>query len=104
MPGDVRQPFANASQARQILNEAESELQAWQPNVEPIHSSAGGLGTNLMPTEDHTTTAASEAPFSEAGAPASHHATTTGHASAAIEDATNPVQGEGTHLEKAVAA
>ena len=57
-----------------------------------------------MPTEDQSTTTASEAPMSEAGAPMSHHAATTGHTSAAIEDAANPVQGEGTHLEKAAAA
>lgn len=104
VPGDVRQPFANAGEARNILNEAESELQAWHPSLDPIHSNAGGLGTNLMPAEDQTTTTASEAPMSEAEMPMSHHQTTTGHSSAAMEDSTNPVQGEGTHLEKAVAA
>jgi len=104
VPGDVRQPFANAGEARNILNEAESALQSWQPDIEPIRTNAGGLGNNLMPTEDQSTTTASEAPMSEAGAPMSHHAATTGHTSAAIEDAANPVQGEGTHLEKAAAA
>lgn len=105
MPGDVRQPFANAGEARNVLNEAESELQAWHPNIEPIQTNAGGLGNNLMPNEDQTTTAGSEAPYSEAEAPISQQATTTtGHASAAVEDTANPVQGEGTHLEKAVAA
>lgn len=109
VPGDVRQPFANASQARDILNQAESELQAWQPDIEPIHSNAGGMGANLMPAEDQTTTTASEARYSEdteSHAPVSHsaHSATTGHHSAAVEDAGNPVTGEGTHLEKAVAA
>ena len=55
VPGDVRQPFAHPNDARQVLNDAEQELQAWQPNLEPIHSSAGGLGTNLMPNDDVTT-------------------------------------------------
>lgn len=109
MPGDVRQPFANSSQAREILNQAETELQAWHPDVEPIHSNAGGLGANLMPAEDQTTTTASEARYSEeieSNAPISHsaHTATTGHTSAAVEDPKNPVAGEGTHLEKAVAA
>ena len=66
------------------------------------------MGNNLMPAEDQTTTTASEAPASERGyeeSPGmSYHATTTGHQSAAVEDASNPVSGEGTHLEKAVAA
>ncbi len=52
VPGDERQPFPHANDARQVLNDAEQELQSWQPNLEPVHSSAGSLGTNLMPTEE----------------------------------------------------
>lgn len=104
VPGDVRQPFANANEARQILNDAESELQSWHPNVEPIHTNAGGMGANLMPAEDQTTTTASEAPMSEGTPVESTHQATTGHSSAAVENPNNPVAGEGTHLEKAVAA
>ena len=52
VPGDERQPFAHANEARQVLSDAEQELQAWQPHLEPVHSSAGNLGTNLMPTEE----------------------------------------------------
>lgn len=101
VPGDVRQPFANANEARQILNEAETELQSWHPSLEAIHTNAAGLGTNLMPADDHTTTTASEAPLSDdVEAPAA----STGHHSSAVHDATSPVSGEGTHLEKAVAA
>lgn len=105
VPGDVRQPFAHASEARNVLNDAESELQAWQPNLEPVQTNAGGLGTNLMPSEDQTTTTASEAPASEADAetPTARSAPTE-RFSAATESSENPVQGEGTHLEKAVAA
>lgn len=116
VPGDVRQPFANAAEAREILNEAETELQAWQPNLEPLQTNARGLGTNLMPAEDATTTTASEAPYSEVeqpgtgsgsyhqGASSHYHGATTGHTSSAVEDVNNPVQGEGTHLERAVAS
>jgi Eisosome component PIL1 len=52
VPGDERQPFAHANEARQVLNDAEQELQAWQPHLEPIHSSAGNLGSNLMPSDE----------------------------------------------------
>jgi Eisosome component PIL1 len=52
VPGDERQPFVHANAARQVLNDAEQELQAWQPHLEPIHSSAGSLASNLMPHND----------------------------------------------------
>lgn len=101
VPGDVRQPFANANEARQILNEAEVELQGWHPDLEPIHTNAAGLGANLMPGDDQTTTTASEAPLHDnVEAPAA----ATTHHSSAVHDATSPVTGEGSHLEKAVAA
>lgn len=107
VPGDVRQPFAHGAEARNILNDAESELQHWRPNLEPVQTQAGGLGANLMPAEDQTTTTASEAPLSDAGRDTPVQSTNqqvTGHQSSAVEDSNNPVQGEGTHLEKAVAA
>ena len=53
MPGDERPPFAHASEARQVLNDAEQELQAWQPQLEPVQSLAESLGTNLMPNNEH---------------------------------------------------
>lgn len=62
VPGDVRHPFAHANDARQVLNDAEQELQMWQPNLEPVHTS-GGLGVNLMPNEETSTVAGT----SEAG-------------------------------------
>lgn len=52
VPGDERQPFAHTNDARQVLNDAEQELQSWQPTLEPVHTSAGSIGTNLMPTEE----------------------------------------------------
>ena len=62
VPGDVRQPFAHAHDARQVLSDAEQELQMWQPNLEPVRMH-GGLGANLMPNEETSTVAAT----SEAG-------------------------------------
>lgn len=91
VPGDVRQPFAHGNDARTILNDAETELQSWRANLEPIHTNAGGLGSNAMPTE--------QAEQETAASP-----TAAVHHSSAVQDAGNPVQGEGTHLEKAVAA
>lgn len=75
VPGDVRAAFAHANEARQVLNDAEADLQSWQPNFEPIHSSAGGMGANLMPglptgSEDNTT-ATTTGPSSTIGEPQS---------------------------------
>lgn len=49
VPGDVHQPFGGFELARDILNDAEEQLRNWQSNVEPIHSTAGGLGLGAMP-------------------------------------------------------
>ena len=51
VPGDTRPAFEHASQARQVLNDAEDDLREWTPNLEPIPSSAGEMGTNLMPAQ-----------------------------------------------------
>jgi hypothetical protein len=92
VPGDVRQPFAQANEARQILADAEQELQSWQPNLEPIHSNAGGLGSNLMPLDRDSTRATSEA------------GTADRPISSPTAEAT-PVepQGQGSRLEQATA-
>ncbi|EXJ60230.1 hypothetical protein A1O7_04382 [Cladophialophora yegresii CBS 114405] len=89
VPGDVRQPFAQVNEARQILADAEQELQRWEPHLEPIHSNAGGLGSNLMPTEDRSTRATSEAPEL---------------VPSPIEPTPKPAaEAQGTHLEQATA-
>lgn len=92
VPGDVRQPFEHGADARQILNDAEQELQGWQPTLEEIHTNAGGLGNNLMPT-DNTTDATSEAGTND------HHQS---HMSPL--DHTKNEEKEGSHLTEAVAA
>lgn len=97
VPGDVRQPFAHSIEARQILTDAEAELQSWEPQLEPVSTSAGSLGANLMPTEDSTVGAPSES-----GA----HGLTTSE----VEAAAAPVvpaekhTGEGEHLQAAIAS
>jgi len=91
VPGDVRQPFENGSEARQILSDAEQELQTWQPHLETIHSNAGGLGSNLMPAEDTSTRDHSEAGTAE-GTVLPHTASDRPAA-----------ESQGTHLEAATA-
>ena len=49
VPGEERPSFPNVEQAREVLNDAESQLRHWTPSVEPIQSSAGRLGANAMP-------------------------------------------------------
>lgn len=49
VPGDTRPGFEEMEAARQVLNDAEDELRNWQPNLEPIHSSAGAMGVGAMP-------------------------------------------------------
>ncbi|KAK4697802.1 hypothetical protein P7C71_g317, partial [Lecanoromycetidae sp. Uapishka_2] len=71
VPGDTRPEFEHAHQARQILNDAEEDLREWTPNLEPVQSTATGMGTNLMPTEAGTAgtsvSGQEEAPMSTTG-------------------------------------
>ncbi|RHZ52541.1 hypothetical protein CDV55_102962 [Aspergillus turcosus] len=51
VPGDSRQPYERADEAKQILEAAENDLKSWESTVEPIHTSAGETsGTTLLPT------------------------------------------------------
>lgn len=54
VPGDTRPAFEHAHQARQVLNDAEEDLREWQPNLEPIHSSATEMSSTLMPAQAGT--------------------------------------------------
>jgi hypothetical protein len=49
VPGEERAAFGGVSQAQNILNDAENGLRGWSASNEPVHSNAGGLGTNAMP-------------------------------------------------------
>ena len=89
VPGDVRQPFLHGNDARQILNDAEQELQGWQPSLEEVTTNAHGLGANLMPG-DRSTDATSEVG-------------TTDHVTSPIDHTKNEEK-EGSHLSEAIAA
>ncbi|KAI9824016.1 MAG: hypothetical protein M1826_007549 [Phylliscum demangeonii] len=56
VPGDSRPPFEHASEARQILNDAEDDLRDWHPDLEPVTTSAAALDDTLMPAASSTTT------------------------------------------------
>lgn len=36
VPGDARQAYEHEAEARQVLEDAENDLRAWRPSVEPI--------------------------------------------------------------------
>lgn len=40
MPGDTRQAYDHEFDARQVLEDAEADLRAWEPTLDPITSSA----------------------------------------------------------------
>ncbi|KAF2173907.1 hypothetical protein M409DRAFT_48816 [Zasmidium cellare ATCC 36951] len=52
VPGEDRQPFPRAEEARDLLNDAEDSLRRWHPDIEPIHTSASKLGANAMATQN----------------------------------------------------
>lgn len=87
VPGDVRQPFAHEIEARQILSDAEAELQQWRPNLEDVTSQSSNLGPNLMPAEG-----AEDVQTGGIAAPAPTHVDKPA------------AERQGTHLEDAVAA
>ncbi|KAF2083640.1 hypothetical protein K490DRAFT_14607, partial [Saccharata proteae CBS 121410] len=49
VPGESHPEFNNVEAGREILNDAEDELRAWQPSHEPIISNAGHLSAGAMP-------------------------------------------------------
>jgi hypothetical protein len=49
VPGDTHPAFAEIEAARQVLNDAESDLQSYRLEVEPITSNSGHLGVGAMP-------------------------------------------------------
>jgi len=93
VPGDSRPEFEHADQARQILNDAEEDLREWQPNLEPVHSNAGGMGANLMPGEGSTVAPSvmSEEPVVDG---ADHSRVTSGEGAHLSQATEQPATGE----------
>ncbi|OJJ30393.1 hypothetical protein ASPWEDRAFT_45968 [Aspergillus wentii DTO 134E9] len=48
VPGDTRQAYEYAGEAKQVLEDAESDLRSWERTVEPIQSSAGEPSAALL--------------------------------------------------------
>ncbi|KAI9767431.1 MAG: hypothetical protein M1840_005660 [Geoglossum simile] len=61
IPGEARPIFDGEKAARDILNDAEEELRDWQPNLEPVESSATMIERNMMTTVAGSAAAASVA-------------------------------------------
>ncbi|KAI7972405.1 hypothetical protein EIK77_008868 [Talaromyces pinophilus] len=49
VPGDAVKPYEQSTAARDILNDAEGDLRAWEPSMYPITSNANEMGQNLVP-------------------------------------------------------
>lgn len=49
VPGDAVKPYEQSNAARDILNDAEGDLRAWEPSMYPITSNANEMGQNLVP-------------------------------------------------------
>ena len=60
VPGDAHPAFAEVEAARQVLNDAESDLQGYRLDVEPITSNSGHLGVGAMPGTIPTATDVAE--------------------------------------------
>ncbi|GES63525.1 sphingolipid long chain base-responsive protein PIL1 [Aspergillus terreus] len=61
-PGDARKEYDRAYEAKQVIEEAEKDLLAWQPTIAPIQTSAGEVPANTLlpaparePRQDRTT-------------------------------------------------
>ncbi|KAG0650713.1 Sphingolipid long chain base-responsive LSP1 [Hyphodiscus hymeniophilus] len=52
VPGDQRNPYHHANEARQILNDAEDDLKDWQPDLEEVPSGRG-VESGLPSAEQH---------------------------------------------------
>jgi hypothetical protein len=48
VPGDAVKPYEHSTAARDILNDAEGDLRAWEPSIYPITSDASEMGQNLV--------------------------------------------------------
>ena len=92
VPGDARAGFEHSEEARQMLNDAEAELQAWQPTYEPVRTTP--LGNNLMPSEE---TSATETRATESVPPASDISVIGSEGAPATERGLS----EGDHLAQA---
>ncbi|KAL4895417.1 Eisosome component PIL1-domain-containing protein [Aspergillus ambiguus] len=47
-PGDARQEYDRAYEAKQVIEEAEKDLLAWQPSLMPIQTSASNVPANTL--------------------------------------------------------
>ncbi|CRG90733.1 20S proteasome subunit beta 5 [Talaromyces islandicus] len=68
VPGDQRKPFEQGDKLREVLDDAERDLRAWEPTLLPIPTHAGDIGTDLVPKQEPSPTAAPVGERAEGGA------------------------------------
>lgn len=51
VPGDSRQEYESAAEARGVLNDAEADLRVWEPSYEPVSTNTTGVDTTVMPRD-----------------------------------------------------
>lgn len=71
VPGDQRKPFEHGDKLRDVLDDAEKDLRAWEPTVLPIPTHAGDIGADLIPKQEPSPTAAPDGEPADGGATAS---------------------------------
>ncbi|KAJ5605704.1 hypothetical protein N7510_008485, partial [Penicillium lagena] len=55
VPGDSRQAYEHELAARKVLDDAENDMRAWQPSVEPIATATGAEGLQDRDSDGLTT-------------------------------------------------
>lgn len=66
VPGDQRKPFEHGDELREVLDDAERDLRAWEPTLLPIATHAGDINNDLMPKPETSQTAAADGEAAEA--------------------------------------
>lgn len=54
VPGDKTAAYEHTDSAKQVLEEAESDLRSWERTDEPIQTAAGQITDNLLPAASKT--------------------------------------------------
>ena len=82
VPGDKTAAYEHTDSAKQVLEEAESDLRSWERTDEPIQTAAGQITDNLLPAASKT-----QEPGSQAAKPGQNLEGTDGTESVKTGDA-----------------
>jgi hypothetical protein len=70
VPGDQRKPFEHGDTLREVLDDAERDLRAWEPSLLPIPTYAGDMGADLVPKREASQKASPDGEPANGGATA----------------------------------